>query len=96
MSERPDLRDGRWHTGEPGQATAHVKNKWGHVTARLVWRARIFRWVAEANRHDQDVCPHNHYKRSVARQCGERAARRNNRLYGDIVGRPTRAERIEP
>jgi len=75
-----DLRDGHWHPSRSRQIRRRVTNRYGKPYARLIYVAVVFRHGADTRSGvEQQFCPHNHYKREAADDCGQRAARRLNR-----------------
>lgn len=77
MGDRENTADGRWHASEPAERKVRRKVFRNTGTVRI-YTARIFRRRADGQ-WDREACPHHHMKRSAARACGERTAKRWNR-----------------
>lgn len=87
-ADRERMNDGRWHALDPMQGREQgvrwvrtPENRFGvrQTFTRRGWRGRVTRMDVESRKWEFDACPHLHTKRSVARTCGEAAARRLNR-----------------
>lgn len=72
-----DIKDGRWHAGQPQQHNPLVKNRFGIETRKLVYSARFFRFVDGEWQHEH--CSHTHFKHSVADKCAQQTVNRRNK-----------------